>query len=75
MINIFATNNASKTEVKFRGIEYLEFRVDINNFSKLEMKHCSQRVTVPQIFINGYHVGGYEELIELDQNKQLEKLL
>ena len=58
-----------------RGIDYLEFRVDINTFSKLEMKQRSQRVTVPQIFINGYHVGGYDELIELDRNKQLEKLL
>ena len=58
-----------------RGIDYLEFRVDINTYSKLEMKQRSQRVTVPQIFINGYHVGGYDELIELDRNKQLEKLL
>jgi glutaredoxin-related protein len=39
------------------------------------MKHRRQRVTVRQIFINGYLVGGYDELIEMDKNKQLEKLL
>jgi len=54
-----------------RIFEYLEFRVDIDKASKLEMKHHSQRVTVPQIFINGYHVGGYDDLIEMDKNKQL----
>ena len=58
-----------------KGINYLEFHVDADKAAWLEMEYRSQRVTVPQIFINGYHVGGYEELLELDQNKQLEKLL
>jgi glutaredoxin-related protein len=58
-----------------RVFEYLEFRVYIDKTSYLEMKHRRQRVTVRQIFINGYLVGGYDELIEMDKNKQLEKLL
>ena len=60
---------------KQKGINYLEFHVDVDKATWLEMEYRSQRVTVPQIFINGYHVGGYEELLELDKNKQLEKLL
>ena len=60
---------------KEKGIDYLEFRVDINKVIWLEMEYRSQRRTVPQIFINGYHVGGYEDLLVMDQDKQLEKLL
>lgn len=60
---------------KARGIDYLEFRVDINKVAWLEMEYRTQRVTVPQIFINGYHIGGYEELLELDKSSQLETLL
>ena len=59
---------------KERSIDYLEFRVDIDKVHKLEMKHRSQRVTVPQIFINGYHVGGYDELLQMEQKGELEKL-
>ena len=33
------------------------------------------RTTVPQIFINGTHVGGYDDLAELDKNGKLDKLL
>ncbi len=33
------------------------------------------RKTVPQIFIDGYHVGGYDELKDLDDKGKLESLL
>jgi len=60
---------------KTRDVDYLEFRVDINKVAWLEMEYRSQKSTVPQIFINGYHIGGYDELLELDQSGQLEKIL
>ena len=31
--------------------------------------------TIPQIFFNDYHVGGYQELRELEKSNQLLKLL
>ena len=31
--------------------------------------------TVPQIFIDDYHVGGYDDLAALDDNGELERLL
>jgi glutaredoxin 3 len=31
--------------------------------------------TVPQIFIDGEHIGGSDELIELDQDGRLDPLL
>ena len=60
---------------KAKGINYLEFRVDLDKVTWLEMEYRSQRVTVPQIFIDGYHVGGYEDLLEMDKSKRLEQLL
>lgn len=33
------------------------------------------RRTVPQIFINGSHVGGYDELAELEREAKLDALL
>ena len=33
------------------------------------------RRTVPQIYIGDYHVGGYDDLVELDHAGELEPLL
>jgi glutaredoxin 3 len=33
------------------------------------------RRTVPQIFVNGTHVGGYDELAELEREAKLDALL
>jgi len=33
------------------------------------------RTTVPQIFINGQHVGGYSDIARLDHNDALDPLL
>jgi glutaredoxin-related protein len=35
----------------------------------------SGRETTPQIFIGGEHIGGYEELKQLEDSKQLESRL
>jgi len=33
------------------------------------------RTTVPQIFINGKHIGGYTDMVQLDHNETLDSLL
>ena len=40
-----------------------------------EMRERSGRTSVPQIFIDGYHVGGYDDLAALDQAGGLDPLL
>ena len=35
----------------------------------------TKRRTVPQIYIGDYHVGGFDELYALDQQKKLDDLL
>jgi len=39
------------------------------------MTKASGRNTVPQIFINGTHVGGCDDLLELDAKGGLDELL
>ena len=58
-----------------KGAEYEVLRVD--NDSKLyeEMLTRSQRRTVPQIFINDQHIGGYDDLSQLDREGGLDPLL
>ena len=60
---------------KDKGIDYSEFRVDSNQSIRLEMEFRSKRATVPQIFINDFHVGGYDDFVVMDKNRQLEILL
>ena len=40
-----------------------------------EMKARSGRDTVPQIFIDGHHVGGCDDLVALDKEGRLDALL
>jgi glutaredoxin 3 len=39
------------------------------------MMERSSRRTVPQIYIDDTHVGGYDDLVQLDHDHQLEKML
>jgi glutaredoxin 3 len=39
------------------------------------LKKSNGRKTIPQIFFDNYHVGGYEELRELEKNSKLINLI
>lgn len=54
---------AAKNLLKSRGLDYQEVRVDTDPAARsvmLERSHGAR--TVPQIFIDGQYIGGYEEL-------------
>ena len=55
--------------------EIEKVRVDLDPQRRVEMMERTQRRTVPQIFIGDTHVGGCDELIELDRAGQLLPLL
>ena len=40
-----------------------------------EMEKLAKRDTVPQIFIDGRHIGGCDDLLELEKKGKLDKLL
>lgn len=65
----------AKKLLERKGITYTEIRVDENEEKRDEMIRKSQRQTVPQIFINDSHVGGFDDLYALEQQKRLDDLL
>ncbi|MCP4126006.1 MAG: glutaredoxin 3 [Gammaproteobacteria bacterium] len=65
----------AKSLLQRKGIEYEELNID-QDFSLMEqMMEKSQRRSVPQIFIDDYHVGGYDDMAELDAEGRLDQLL
>ena len=59
-----------------KGVSYDELRVDLNPELVEEAVEKSGGLrTVPQIFIEDYHVGGCDELYALDAENKLNDLL
>jgi glutaredoxin 3 len=59
-----------------RGVTGVEkIRIDLDSARRDEMMNLTGRRTVPQIFIDDYHVGGCDDLFELDRSGKLDSLL
>lgn len=59
-----------------KGAQYEEFDISMDSAKRAEMmQRASGRHTVPQIFIDGRHVGGSDDLAALEQNGQLDPML
>lgn len=58
-----------------KGVRYTEINVDASAGLREEMMAKTQRRTVPQIYIGDVHVGGFDDLYALDQQKKLDDLL
>ena len=59
-----------------KGVREIEkIRVDLQPELRVAMMEKTGRRTVPQIYIGGEYVGGYDELAALDRAGGLDKLL
>ncbi|ASQ46787.1 glutaredoxin 3 [Legionella clemsonensis] len=58
-----------------KGVTYTDIRIDNEPDKRDEMITKSGRRTVPQIFINGQHIGGCDDIYELERQGHLDKLL
>ncbi len=59
-----------------KGVRYQEYAVDGKPELRAEMvKRAGGRTTVPQIFINGRHIGGCDDLTMLDMDGKLDSVL
>ena len=68
--------DAAKRLLHRNNISYKEINVAIEEDKRDEMlKKSNGRKTIPQIFFGNYHVGGYEELSELEKNGKLINLI
>lgn len=65
----------AKALLKDRQISFEEIRIDLDEQKRDEMIQLSQRRTVPQIFINGQSIGGYDDLAALVKAGKLTALL
>jgi glutaredoxin 3 len=58
-----------------KGVAYEEMDVMEDGPKRTEMRTRTKRSTVPQIFINGQHIGGSDELAELERAGKLDAML
>lgn len=59
-----------------KGVSFSEIRIEGNPEKMAEAKKRSGgRMTVPQIFIDNVHVGGYDELKALDNAGKLDSMI
>ena len=67
---------AAKNFLKVRGFEYSEVRIDREPGKLEEMLQRSKGMrSVPQVFINGEHIGGYDDLVAADRSGRLLELM
>jgi glutaredoxin 3 len=80
-IDIYTSNlcpycHRAKELLRAKGLTFNELRINGNAELSAEVVERSGGMrTVPQIFIENHHVGGYDELNMLDQKGQLNSLL
>ena len=79
-VEIYAKNYCpfcarAKALLDRKNIGYEEIDVTVDPSLQVEMQKRSQRRTVPQIFIDGVHVGGSDDLIEAERSGALDRLL
>ena len=65
----------AKALLRSKNVEFEEIDVTDHPAKRAEMERLSQRWTVPQIFINGRPIGGYDDMNRLDLNGMLDPLL
>jgi glutaredoxin 3 len=66
----------AKKMLESKQVDYKEIRIDLVEGAQQEMlSRSSGMMTVPQIFIGDFHVGGYTDMVKLDQDGKLDTLL
>lgn len=59
-----------------KGIDYQEYVIDGDEAARQKMsQRANGRKSLPQIFINDQHIGGCDDLYDLEMNEQLDPLL
>jgi len=60
----------------WKGVDFTEYKIDGDDVARNQMaERANGRRTVPQIFINNQHIGGCDDLYQLDGEGKLEPRL
>jgi GrxC family glutaredoxin len=65
----------AKALLESKGLAYKEIDVTSDIIREQEMIKRSGRRTVPQVFINGQGVGGYDDLAQINVTGELDRWL
>jgi len=67
--------NAAKRMLDSKNATYTEININEDPAKAEEMIERTKRQTVPQIFIGDLHVGGFDDMAELNSEGKLDDLL
>ncbi|NJK36373.1 MAG: glutaredoxin 3 [Oscillatoriales cyanobacterium RM2_1_1] len=60
----------------WKGVSYTEYKIDGDGAARVKMAdRANGRRSVPQIFINNQHIGGCDDLYQLNSEAKLDPLL
>lgn len=65
----------AKSLLQRKGAQFEEIKITDDSTKEEMMKKSGGRMTVPQIFIDDFHVGGCDDLYALDSAGKLDELL
>ncbi len=65
----------AKALLSRKGVEFTEIKITDDKIREEMIKKSGGRMTVPQIFIGNFHVGGCDDLYALDAAGGLDELL
>ena len=80
MIKIYSTTwcgpcASAKRLLDSLGQSYEEINIEQNNISREKLMEMTGGMTVPQIIINEKPIGGFDQLLELNQSGKLGEML
>jgi len=65
----------AKDFLRNKGVAYEEIDVTSDDAMREKLVELTERRTVPQIFIGEQPIGGYTDMVKLEQEGQLDSLL
>jgi GrxC family glutaredoxin len=66
---------AARMLLKKKGLTFTDILITADDDTRAEMQRRSGGSSVPQIMINDQPIGGFDELYELEESGDLDKLL
>ena len=74
--SVVKTHWEKRQYLKSKGAKFTEFDINVNPEKRGEMlSRANGKRTVPQIFIDSFHIGGCDELYNLEHGGNLDGLL
>lgn len=67
--------HAAKKLLEKKGVAYTEIDIMMNSGKRQEMTERSGKSSVPQIFVDGEHLGDCMEIMEMDADDELDARL